>query len=402
MPEPVKIARIITRFGVGGVERHVSTLTANLDRTRFKSWLITGRTEPHEHEWLELAAQAGVTPLVVQRMRRRPSLWDVSASFSLHSILSRIRPQIVETHQSKAGVLGRLVSRLRCGPSQSKPLLIHTFHGHQFQGYFTSSLSRAFVAIERCLARFTDLIITVTPTIRNQLISEYRIAPADKIRVVPLGFDFSWTEDLPQSRGWLRSRVHAKESTILCGTVCRLTEIKNIAFLLRAFAKCLNRKPVDLHLVIVGDGELRESLESLAAELNISRHVTFTGIVHDRARIFADLDVTCLTSRNEGSPLCLIESIAAGVPVVATKVGGVADVVLCPVDGELVQPYDEEAFAAALGRMATSCRRLPDERSYALKTHYSIPRLIRNMESIYEELLEQRGLQYRLAEAHTA
>jgi glycosyltransferase involved in cell wall biosynthesis len=270
--------------------------------------------------------------------------------------------------------------------------LIHTFHGHQFQGYFTGSLSRAFVAIERKLARFTDLIITVTPTIRDQLINDYQIADASKIRVVPLGFDFSWTDELAASRGWLRGLVKADDSTILLGTVCRLTEIKNLGLLLRSFARLLQDNHSKLHLVIVGDGELRSSLGALAAQLGIPQHVTFAGIIRDRARIFADLDVTCLTSRNEGSPLCLIESIAAGVPVVATRVGGVADVVTSTLDGELVRPDDEQAFAAALGRATATRRRLSTDRICALKAHFSISQLVRNMEGIYAELLERRAL----------
>ncbi len=387
--KPIRIARIITRFGVGGVERHVSTLTANLDRTKFHSWLITGRAEQNERECMELAAEAGIEPVIIQRMRRRLSLWDVSASVALYSTLSRIRPQIVETHQSKAGALGRTMARLSFHPLRPKPVLIHTFHGHQFQGYFKNSVSRVFVAVERRLARFTDMIITVTPTIRRQLLNEYRIASADKIRVVPLGFDFAWTDQLQQGRGWLRALVQANESTILFGTVCRLTEIKNLAFLLRAFARLSAKHPTNTRLVIVGDGELRERLQALAAELNISQHVSFVGIIYDRSRIFADLDVTCLTSRNEGSPLCLIESIAAGVPVVATKVGGVADVVTSSFDGELVEPNNEEAFAAALERVAAQRNRISSERSLSLKTYYSIPRLIKNMEEIYTELLDR-------------
>jgi len=149
---------------------------------------------------------------------------------------------------------------------------------------------------------------------------------------------------------------------------------------------------VDARLILVGDGEMRDPLESLARELSISDQVLFAGWVLDRARIFCDLDVTCLSSHNEGSPLCLIESIAAGVPVVATNVGGVADVTSSELDGELIEPGNEEAYAAALARAAERRRRVPHQRSAALRDFYSIRRLIGDMESIYSELLDGKAV----------
>jgi glycosyltransferase involved in cell wall biosynthesis len=150
----------------------------------------------------------------------------------------------------------------------------------------------------------------------------------------------------------------------------------------------LREHGVDARLVLVGDGEMRNRLESLARDLSISDQVLFAGWVLDRAKIFCDLDVTCLSSHNEGSPLCLIESIAAGVPVIATNVGGVADVASSELDGELIESANEQAYAAALARAARSRRRVPTQRSAALRDFYSIRRLMGDMESIYSELLD--------------
>ena len=188
--KPIRIARIITRFGVGGVERHVSTLTANLDREKFQSWVICGRAGKNERECLDFATDSGVEPVLIGSLRRGLGICDVNASFRLHRVLARIRPQIVETHQSKAGALGRCMARLNFRSNGQRPRLIHTFHGHQFDGYFSSPTTRVFVAIERALARFTDMIITVTPTIRRALIDTYQIADPSKIRVVSVGFRF--------------------------------------------------------------------------------------------------------------------------------------------------------------------------------------------------------------------
>ena len=392
LPTPIRIARIVTRFGVGGVERHVSTLTANLNHEKFRSWLICGRAEKNERECPEFARDAGVEPVFIESLRRSLGIWDIDASFKLHQVLKRVQPQIVETHQSKAGALGRSMARLNFGANGQRPRLIHTFHCHQFDGYFKSPVARAFILIERWLARLTDMIITVTPTIRRQLINEYQIVDASRVRVVPLGFDFSWLNDICRERGWLRGRLGITNSTVVFGAVGRFAPIKNIEFLLRSFARMLRERWVDARLVLVGDGEMRKQLESLAHDLSISDQVLFAGWVLDRARIFCDLDVTCLSSHNEGSPLCLIESIAAGVPVIATKVGGVADVASSELDGELIEPANEQAYAAALARAAENRRHVPQQRSAAFRDFYSIRRLIGDMESIYSEVLDGKAV----------
>jgi glycosyltransferase involved in cell wall biosynthesis len=206
--------------------------------------------------------------------------------------------------------------------------------------------------------------------------------------VVPLGFDFSWTADLSRHRGWLRARLGANDSTVVFGFVGRLTKVKNASMLLRAFARMRRNDPIDARLVLMGDGELFGSLQSLVSELKIDDNVLFCSWVLDRAKIFSDLDVTCLSSFNEGSPVCLIESLAAGIPVVATRVGGVADVVTHPQHGELVESDNEEAFAAALASVGKRRSRIPEVRSTALRGYYSTSRLIKDVESIYSEVLE--------------
>jgi glycosyltransferase involved in cell wall biosynthesis len=387
--KPIRIARIITRFGVGGVERHVSTLTANLDREKFQSWVICGRAGKNERECLDFATNSGVKPILIGNLRRDLGIWDVNASFKLHRALARIRPQIVETHQSKAGALGRSMARLNFKANGQRPRLIHTFHCHQFEGYFSSPATRAFVAIERVLARFTDMIITVTPSIRRTLIEKYQIANPSKIRVVPLGFNFEWLQDIPMRRGWLRARLGVDDSTVIFGFVGRLTMIKNVEMLLRAFARMLRNTAMSARLVIVGDGELRGALQSLAYQLEIADRVMFCGWILDRAAIYCDLDVTCLSSFNEGSPVCLIESLAAGIPVVATEVGGVADIVTNQYHGELVTSGDEEAYAAALARRAKRLGNIPGESGESVRESFSITRLIADIESIYLEVLSR-------------
>ncbi len=396
VPLPHRIVRIITRLSVGGAERYVCSLTGRLDRRKFLSELICGKGDANEREWLELAAEEGIMPIYVPEMRRGIGPRDAVAMIKIARLLRELKPAIVETHTAKAGALGRISALLAFGRSDDRPRLIHTFHGHVFGGYFKGATTTGFIAIERALARFTDLIVTVSPRIRRELVEQYRIAPAEKVRVVPLGFDFGWVHKLDRSRGWLRSRLGVGGSTVLFGAVGRFAKIKNTALILRAFARLIRAEPIDARLVLIGDGEMRAELESLARSLQIEQHVMFCGWILDRALVFSDLDVMCLSSFNEGLPVCLIESLAASVPVVATDVGGVSDLVVPETDGELVTSNDEVAFAKAMGRMARKRSRVEPERSAALRERHSTARMVASLESIYEGLL---GRGYAAAKA---
>jgi glycosyltransferase involved in cell wall biosynthesis len=385
---PTRIARIVSRLAVGGPARHVCSLSAQLDPERYRSWLICGRPEKGERDALDIASEAGVSPIYVDQLRRDLGFSDLAAAFKLNRLLGTIKPQIVETHTAKAGALGRSVAWLRLLTMGKRPRLIHTFHGHVFHDYFNAPVTKAFITIERRLADLTDMIVTVGPTVRRQLIEDYHIARADKVRVVPLGLDFGWTNSLPQNRGWLRSRLGVSDSTVIFGFVGRLTAIKNPEMVLRAFATMQTREQIDARLVVVGDGELAESLKTLAQELGIENRTLFCGWVLDRARIFSDFDVTCLSSHNEGTPVCLIESLAARVPVVTTAVGGVQDVIRDGADGELVAAGDEEAFAAAMARAAHNRTAISQQRSVGVSKEYSVARLVKDTANLYEELLQ--------------
>lgn len=385
--QPVRVVRMISRLVIGGPALNVCLLNANLDPLRFRSWLLCGEPENGERSYFELASQLGVEPLKVKGFRRGVGLWDASCSVRLERILAGIKPHIIHTHTAKAGALGRSVALLRALATRDRPRLIHTFHGHVFHGYFSPAMTRALIAIERSLARFSDVIVTVSPELRKELTEVYRIAPAEKVRVVPLGFDFDWVGAMPRYRGWLRKRLGIDSSVPLVGVIGRLTPIKNHALALRAFRRFLDESGQDARMVVFGNGELQDGLVGLARTLGIADRVLFHGWELDRARLFCDLDVTCLSSRNEGTPVALIESIAAGVPVVATRVGGVPDVVIDGHDGRLVAPNDEEALALALSQVSEQPAPVPEFRRRAITALYSVRRLVRDMEELYDYVL---------------
>ena len=376
---------------MSGPARHVCSLTADLDRGEYASWLICGRAAENEHDGSAIAAAAGIQPIYIDDLKRGFGWHDLSACATIGRLLARIDPAIVATHTAKAGALGRAVGLWRSLARRERVRFVHTFHGHVFHHYFNSALSRAIVAIERRLASLTDMIITVSPTIRRQLVEEYRIAGPEKVRVVPLGFAFGWRERLVAERGWLRAKLGIGDSTVLIGTVGRLAKIKNTALMLRAFARMLQQEAIDAHLAVIGDGDQLENLQNLAHELALGDQVTFCGWVLERERIFSDLDVTCLSSQNEGTPVSIIESLAAGVPVVATRVGGVADVMSDSMDGELVASGNEQALAAALAKVACHYPVIAAARSAAICQQYSATRMVKDIKSLYEEVLQTRG-----------
>jgi len=242
---------------------------------------------------------------------------------------------------------------------------------------------------ERNLARLSDAIVVVSESVKRDITAKYQVAPPDKVHIIPLGCEFEWTQRLAASRGWLRARFRIARDCRVIGSVGRLTEVKNLPMALDGFRRFLRACRSEARLVLFGDGALRGALEAQAQRMGIASQVHFAGWEMDRARIYCDLDAVCLTSLNEGTPVALIEAMAAGIPVVATDVGGVRDVVCDGIDGELIPSGDVEALAAALGRVATRGR-LCESRRDAVRGAFSVARLVRDTANLYQRVLENR------------
>lgn len=383
---PARIARLVTRVSFGGAERNACLLTSLMDRRRFESTLIVGKPEPNEKENLALLERYRVTPVYIKGLRRAVGPWDLPALVRVGRTLQAIGPQLIHTHHSKVGLLARL-SALQRFPARQRPRLVHTFHGHVLDGYFNPAVNAAFRSIERWLARRTDVILTVSEQLRVELAQKYRIAPLEKIRVIRLGVIMDWTANLELHRGWLRHRLGAQPGAVIIGMVGRLTRVKNPALGLGAFARWRRESHADAWLVLFGDGELRASLEKLAQDLGVADRVFFAGLESNTAKIFCDLDVTLLTSVNEGTPVSIIESLVAGVPAICTRVGGVPDVMSEPTDGEIVSSGDEDAVARAIAALAGRLGPLRPDRVAQVRALYSIPGMVKNVEALYDELL---------------
>jgi len=386
------VMRVIARLNIGGPAIHTILLTAGLDAARFESTLVSGVEAAYEGNMLDLAAQKGVQPLVIPELGREINpLKDWVTLLKLYRLFRDRRPHIVHTHTAKAGTVGRMAARLA-----GVPVVVHTFHGHVFHDYFGPLQTRVFIGIERLLASLSDRIVTVSDGQRREL-AEYGVASLDKIAVVPLGFELDALLNCEPLRGQLRRELGIPDGMALVGIVARLAAIKNHRLFLDA-ARLIVEAGQEAMFLIVGDGELRADLEAYVAELKLGERVIFTGWRRDLPRIYADLDVVALSSLNEGTPVSLIEAMAAAKPVVATRVGGVSDVILDKESGYLVQSKDAEGLARGildLLRAPDRAREMGLAGRVAVQPKYASETMLANIEKLYLELLRELRLKRR-------
>ena len=405
----IKIVRFIARLNIGGPSIHVYLLTKGIDEKRFSSVLVTGEISPQEGDMSYLFDSVGPKPVVIRELQREISpLMDVKAFFRIFKILNREAPHIVHTHTAKAGTIARLAVFLYNAVCGRDVRTIHTFHGHVFEGYFSKRKSSVFVLVERFLAMRTDVIVAISETQRKELSERFRIALPEKIRTIPLGFDLGPFADGHRSKGRFRRSLGLDEDTLLICIVGRLVPIKHHAMFLDVAELFLRENPgIAVRFIVIGDGELREELEAYSRRRGLSGNVMFCGWRRDLSELYADMDILALTSLNEGTPVSIIEAMAASIPVIATDVGGVVDL-LGPKDGcpssdgfvvckrgVLCVKNDVSGFAGGLAYLAG----LGDQEKGDLVANarvfveeiFSVKRLLKDIELLYLEMMGRAG-----------
>lgn len=378
------VVRVIARLNVGGPALHVTHLTVGL-RDRYPTLLVAGRVGEGEAEYRGGEGGRAMPIVDIPELGRAIRPWDdVVALLKLIRLLRRARPGIVHTHTAKAGVLGRVAAIVA-----GVPIRVHTFHGHVFHGYFGPVVTRVFLAVERFLARWTTCILTVSGSQAEELAARYRICARERIRVMPLGLDLDRFQagDQARLRDEFRAEVGAGETPIV-SIVGRLVPIKNHDLFLEGAARLLQRG-VAATFVVVGGGPEEARLRERARADGLGDRVRFLGWRSDLERIYAGSDVVALTSRNEGTPVCLIEALAAGCAIVATDVGGVRDVLEGGRAGLLVPGDDADAFARAVERLLADeplRRSLTERGPDSARQRFTVQRLLHDMAALYDEL----------------
>ena len=392
---PTPVVRIITRLNIGGPSIQATRLTSALDQHGFTTTLIHGRLGEGEGDMSYLIAP-GARAIYIDTLRRPLSpIHDLRALMRVYREIKSVRPAIVHTHMAKAGLLGRVAAALYNATrgASARTRVIHTYHGHVLEGYFSPLMTKVFITLERLLARASDRIVAISPAIERELRDGFGIGRGDQYRVVPLGFDLSAFAAVDDAaRRDARAALEIPAGAKVISTVGRLTAIKQHRLFLDTVTKVAAAQPAALAL-IAGDGELRAELESYAANLGIADRVRFLGWRRDLATIYAATDVFLLTSRNEGTPVALIEAMATGVPGVSTDVGGVKDVITGDDVGARARDGDADALAAHIVRYFAddALRRQTGQRARAaVLDRYSLDRLVRDINVLYRDLLAGR------------
>jgi glycosyltransferase involved in cell wall biosynthesis len=431
----MKVVRVIARLNMGGPARHVSWLTSATQRAGIESILVAGVVPPGEDDITDFAVAQGVIPLIIPEMSREISAKDIVTVWKLFQLFRRERPDIIHTHTAKAGTVGRVAGWLYrwLTPTvflgRPRPcFFVHTYHGHIFHSYYGPSKTKFFLAIEKLLARMTDRVVVISQQQYHEIHndfgvgrrSQFALIQEGQFAIIPLGLDLDVYAQWKNLRQAARKDLGLKDTELAVGIVGRLTEIKNHAFFLQVAArykelfgsgKTTNGEAQRLRFIIIGDGQLRHSLEQQAQTLALQDDVIFTGMRSDPESFYSALDVVALTSLNEGTPLTLIEAMANARPVIATAVGGVVDLLgSCdstagaPTDdgasdayticehGITVKSHDADAFSHGLRFLVErrTLRREMGERGRAfVEQNHSKERLVADLVALYEELLGQ-------------
>ncbi|MDZ7698234.1 MAG: glycosyltransferase [Deltaproteobacteria bacterium] len=401
----IKVVRFIARLNIGGPSIHVHLLNTGLDKARFVSILVAGKISSQEGDMSYLFESfPDSKPIIIKELQREISpIMDIKAFFQILKILSHEDPDIVHTHTAKAGTSARIAVLLYNALHGRNIQMVHTFHGHVFEGYFSPTISLMFTWIERILALFTDVIIAISKSQQSDLSTKFRITTANKIRIVPLGFNLRPFLECDPLKGRFRASTGLMRDAILIGIVGRLVPVKRHLMFLEAAKYFVEYNPgMTAQFLIVGDGELKQELRFQTIEMGLSKYVRFCGWRRDLPEVYRDVDILSLTSVNEGTPVSIIEAMAAATPVIATDVGGVSDLLgsngehpdvgeyLVCARGILCCREDPIGFAKGLTclvKMDARERDLLGQKSRDfVRQKFSDRRLLNDIETLYLEL----------------
>ncbi len=386
----IRVAHIITRLCKGGAQENTFHTVRLANRDRFDVSLISGPTSGAEGNIEDRVAAADIKIVREPALIRAVSpLHDVRA---LAGLVRKIRSggfQIVHTHTSKAGILGRLAARVA-----GVPIIVHTPHGNVFDGYFSPWKTRIFIAAERRAARWTDRLIELTPGGIEEHLAQ-GIGRREQFVTIFSGIDLKPYDDARARRTATRSKLGIRDDAFVVGAVGRLEPVKGFSYFMAAAEDIAARAPA-AQFVHAGDGSEASALRSKAGGLN--GRVRFLGLREDVPALMAAFDVLVVPSLNEGMGRVILEAGAAGTPVVATRVGGIPEIVRDGTTGLLVPPRDAQSIAGAVlslandrakaGAMGDSARRFvaPD---------FSLERMVMRIEALYEELIQEKQLDRR-------
>lgn len=397
----VKVLRILNRANVGGPTYNVAYLSKFLPDL-YETKILAGTIDKDEASSAYIFESLGLSIEKIDTMRREINISnDFKSLLKIINIINEYQPDIIHTHAAKAGALGRLAALF----SRHKPtLVLHTYHGNVFDGYFTKVKAAIILWVEQFLAFFTDAIIAISEKQAIELNEKYKIAKSDKIYTVPLGFDlekFIHSTNLYRDSGRFEMGISSFEIVIVI--TGRITEIKNHHFFIDVIAKCKFDFNLKFKTIIVGDGNLKKEIMCHAdklglsyeegAKFNSNSDILFTSWRKDIDKINGLSDIAVLTSINEGTPVSLIEAMAAGKAVLSSKVGGVEDVIAHRLNGVLCE-LEVNSFSKELANLIENKElriQYGQNASKSVLSKYHYSRLVTDIDNLYQKLLSKKG-----------
>lgn len=391
-----KVLRIINRFNLGGPTYNVAYLSKYIDG--YETLLVGGEKDESEDSSTFITSSLGLKPVIIEEMKRKiDPVQDLAAFKKIKNIINDFKPDIVHTHASKAGTLGRLAAF-----SCKVPKVVHTFHGHVFHSYFGLATTTFYKNIERYLARRSDAIIAISDKQKVELSEIHKICSPDKIKVIPLGFDLlKFNSNIESKRINFRNKYCLASDEICIGIIGRLVPVKNHNLFIQAFCNLTKKSNKKVKAFIIGDGELRDNLFALCQSLGLSysyvdqpdyaAQVIFTSWIQEVDQILAGIDIIALTSFNEGTPVSLIEAQACNKPIVTTNVGGIENVVKTNKTALLCENNNLESFTNALVKMVDDDElrlKMGTDGWAFVKDNFHYTRLCSDMKALYDILLK--------------
>lgn len=386
----IRILRLIARLNIGGPAIQSILLADAFNKEEFESLLVSGAVEKGEAQMNSLLDKYAINTVFIPEFGReiRP-IKDISTLIKVFGIMRKYRPHIVHTHTAKAGFIGRLAAFLA-----RVPVRVHTFHGHTFYGYFSPFKNFVLLNIERLLSKITDRIITISPLQLADVTKKFKVADEKQCAVIPLGLELGdYLELASEPAG--KEAIGFKAEDIIIGTVGRLTKVKNHKLFLEIASLFYSRHgETNVKFAIVGDGKLKNEITDLCDKFGLTDKVRIFGWQTDMARFYSAFDVFLLTSRNEGTPVSVIEALASSRPVVSSNVGGVADVLRDGETGYLVKTQDPKDFVVKIEQLIYNREtRISMGRKgrESVRDTFEAARLIRDLKKLYMELLNRKG-----------
>lgn len=386
---------IITRMDMGGSAQNTLLTCLGLDKSRYRVTLVTGlahesrMTETETETVSRMTAEAVDQGVYIIRMRSLVRslhpVNDIRALLALWRIIRKENPDIVHTHTSKAGILGRWAAWLA-----RVPVIVHTPHGHVFYGHFSAFFSKLFLFTEKLTAPLTHKLIALTKGERDDYL-DLNLFDPDRMAVIHSGVNLDAFINDDNDPLKVRKELGIPEGALVVGTAGWLLPIKNPAVLLEAMIPLLDARPI-LYLVFVGKGDLEPALKQRAIESGVADRVVFTGWRQDIPRLMRVFDVFVLSSLNEGMGRVVVEAMASGKPVVAADVGGIPDMVSHGENGYLVPSRDEIALRTAIEKLLDNerLRQTMGKRGRETAERFGLSAMISKIEALYESVLGGR------------